>query len=68
MAAKEITSIPAVGREMVERLTRAHGVRFTVTDAVGGVLASTGGHPRGHVVQRIDLVGTLEQAREFSPG
>jgi hypothetical protein len=42
-------SVPSAAPELVERLTTALEVRFTLTDRTGAVLASTGDQPRGHI-------------------
>lgn len=42
-------SVPSAAPELVERLTTALGVRFTLTDGMGAVLASTDTHPRGQI-------------------
>lgn len=47
--ARERMSVPSAAPELVERLTDALGVTFTLTDEIGAVLASTAGHPRGQI-------------------
>src|SRR5688500_8924589 len=42
-------SVPSAAPVLVERLSAALGVRFTLTDGMGAVLASTDAHPRGHI-------------------
>jgi purine catabolism regulator len=42
-------TMPAAAGELVQRLTAALGIPFTLANEIGAVLASTGGHPRGHI-------------------
>jgi hypothetical protein len=48
-AQPEPISVPSAAPELVVRLTKALGVPFTLTDALGAVLASTAEHPRGQI-------------------
>src|SRR5687767_12755329 len=49
MAENGRLSVPSVARELVDRLTVALDIPFTLTNEIGAVLASTSAHPRGHI-------------------
>jgi sugar diacid utilization regulator len=65
--ARRRLSVLSAARELVERLTAALGVPFTLTDDGGVVVASTGGHPGGHIEQGAIAVLRDGEPMEVSP-
>lgn len=77
MAESGTASVTSVAGEVVQRLSAVMGIPFTLTDEVGVVLASTGGHPRGQVDagavsvivqgEPVEFAGEPEAGREATP-
>lgn len=58
-ATRPASLISPAARELLERLTSAHEVPFTLTDEKGAVVASTGGLARGRI--EVNAVTVLQQ-------